>query len=42
MTRSDVFNVVNHMGALKAPRPDGLQAIFFRVNGKLLVRPYVI
>lgn len=30
VSKSDIFNVVNHMGAFKAPGPDGLQAAFFQ------------
>lgn len=36
ITRGDIFNVISHMGSLKAPGPDGLQAGFTRVNGRLL------
>lgn len=30
VSRSDIFNVVKHMGAYKAPGIDGLQAVFFQ------------
>lgn len=30
VTRSEIFNVVNRMGAFKAPGPDGLQAAFLQ------------
>lgn len=30
VTRSEIFNVINHMGAFKAPGMDGFQAVFFQ------------
>lgn len=30
VTKSDIFNVIDHMGGLQAPDPDGLQAIFLQ------------
>lgn len=30
VTRSEIFNVVNRMGAFKALGPDGLQAAFLQ------------
>lgn len=36
VTKGDIFNVVNQMGAYKAPGPDGLQAIFVQSQWKVV------
>lgn len=39
VTRSDIFNVVNHMNPFKAPGSDGLQAVFFQSQWKHVGEP---